>query len=226
MIRTLALALERPRHRAPLGRGRRSFHRRGRSAAAQHTWRGRSRPRRARCGWLGLSGLVGRVCPPRKGNRASVGLRTRASSADPDLLAWAVWVWDHPVRPLMPDNKANQFAPYSPEYFHSTNYAGGGIADAGVWGRRSVGVSGCFIDPAARQPPDHLAGLSLLELPAGCRLGPVMASAEWRQVYITTHLDRTPEHREVGAALTGAGTLRAALQRRARGGRKPPVLCR
>lgn len=164
------------------------------------------RARRTRCGWLALSGLVGRVGPPWEGNRAGVGLRTRAASADPDLLAWAVWVRDLPVRPLMPDDKANQFAPYSPEYVHSTNYVptmvftrnkrrrtswvnalhttettarerdfaggfGGGIvdqpmlawafqtgrcggsaspADAGVNGRCSVGVAGCFIHPAAR----------------------------------------------------------------------------
>jgi hypothetical protein len=36
---------------------------------------------------------------------------------------------------------------------------------------RSVGITGCFLDAAAGQPPGHDAGLGLAEMPAGDPLG-------------------------------------------------------
>jgi hypothetical protein len=52
-----------------------------------------------------------RHLPRLGGNRGSVGLHTRAASADPDLLAGAVWILDFPVRPIMRTDPARHLAP-------------------------------------------------------------------------------------------------------------------
>ncbi len=46
----------------------------------------------------------------------------------------------------------------------------------------SVGVAGCFVDAAAGQPPGHLAGPVLGELPAGCLLRAMMSPAGRREI--------------------------------------------
>src|SRR5215469_12054226 len=54
-----------------------------------------------------------------------------------------------------------------------------------------VRVGDGLVDAAAGQPPGHSARFGLFEVPAGCLLGLMMSSAQWRMVDIITHVSET-----------------------------------